>query len=193
MDNQQLELIQPYCENDMRLLKRIAQSIFTRLNESLTEADYDDFYSIANLVLWQCSKIYNPSINGNFGGFLYSCLQKKFRSEIRDRHRNKRVINLMSESLDTVIKDESNTRLIDLVASDFDTFEEVIKEQETKQYTDKVQLYISRLSNQQVNILNMLVDGYKPAEIRKELNISTKEYTDNIQYMRAYENVKYLF
>ena len=44
-----------------------------------------------------------------------------------------------------------------------------------------------------INILNLLMDGYKPIEIRERLQISTKEYTENLQIMRMYENVKYLF
>ena len=42
-----LTVLQPYCENHMRLLKKISKSIFLRLGEPLTEAEYDDFYSIA--------------------------------------------------------------------------------------------------------------------------------------------------
>lgn len=79
------------------------------------------------------------------------------------------------------------------MASDFDTFDEVAKRQENGQYQDKIQQYISRLSNLQVSILNLLVDDYKPFEIRRMLEISEKEYTDNMQIMRSYENVKILF
>ena len=53
MTNLDLTILQPYCENDMNLLKRISKSIFLSLNESLSQLDYDDFYSIGNLVLWQ--------------------------------------------------------------------------------------------------------------------------------------------
>lgn len=53
--------------------------------------------------------------------------------------------------------------------------------------------YISRLSNLQVSILNLLIDGYKPIEIREILEISSKQYEDNLHIMRSYENVKILF
>ena len=56
-----------------------------------------------------------------------------------------------------------------------------------------MQCYISKLSNQQVNILNLLIDGYKPFEVRRILELSKKEYADNMQIMRSYENVKVLF
>ena len=193
MDNKTLEVLQPYCENDMRLLKRISKSIFMRFNEPLTEADYDDFYSIANMTLWQACQTYDSNMGISFEIFLRTCLKKKFTTEIRDRHRKKRVINQFTSSLDATNDNEEESSLLDFIPSDFDTFEEVLERQDEEQYTDKTQEYISKLSNQQVNILNLLIDGYKPIEIREILGISTKEYTDNLQIMRAYENVKILF
>ena len=44
-----LSIIEPYCENDMQLLKKISKSIFMRFREPLSEADYLDFYSVANM------------------------------------------------------------------------------------------------------------------------------------------------
>ena len=79
------------------------------------------------------------------------------------------------------------------MASDFDTFEEVVRRQEKDQFQDKVQKYISKLSKQQIRILNMLMDGYKASEIRKTLKISSTEYTENLRIMRSYENIKILF
>ena len=193
MDNKTLEVLQPYCENDMRLLKRISKSIFLRFNEPLTEADYDDFYSIANMTLWQACQAYDSNMGISFEIFLRTCLKKKFATEIRDRHRGKRVINQFTSSLDATNDNEEECSLLDFIPSDFDTFEEVLERQDKEQYTDKAQEYISKLSNQQVNILNLLMDGYKPIEIREILGISTKEYTDNLQIMRAFENVKILF
>lgn len=193
MDKQQFDILQPYCENDIRLLKRLSQSIFMKFNEPLSKADYDDFYSIANLTLWQCYNSFDSAMGVNFEGYLYSCLQKKFKTELTRRHRQKRALDNFNVSLDTTNNNDEEYSLLDILPSDFDTFEEVIKKQDNEQFEDRVQQYISRLSIQQVNILNLLMDGYKPMEIRERLQISTKEYTENLQIMRMYENVKYLF
>ena len=72
MDKQQFDILQPYCENDMRLLKKLSQSIFMKFNEPLSKADYDDFYSIANLTLWQCYNSFNSAMGVNFESYLYS-------------------------------------------------------------------------------------------------------------------------
>ena len=193
MDSKGLAILQPYCENDMCLLKKISQSIFKRFNEPLTKADYDDFYSIANLTLWQAYNSYNSDMGVSFDGFLRTCLQKKFKTELTYRHRQKRILNQFAVSLDVINENEEECSLLDFIPSDFDTFEEAIKKRKKEQFRDKVQQYISRLSNQQVHILNLLMDGYKANEIRQILAISSKEYTDNLQIMRSYENVKILF
>ncbi len=193
MTREALSVLQPYCENDMQLLKKISRSIFMRFNEPLTKADYVDFYSIANMTLWQAYNAYDPDTGISFDGFLKSCLQKKFKTELTHRHRQKRILNQFAVSLDAVNDSEDECNLLDFMASDFDTFDEVAKRQENGQYQDKIQQYISRLSNLQVSILNLLVDDYKPFEIRRMLEISEKEYTDNMQIMRSYENVKILF
>lgn len=193
MTGADLSVLQPYCDNDMQLLKRISRSIFMRFNEPLARADHDDFFSIANMTLWQAYNAYDPDAGISFDGFLRSCLQKKFKSELTHRHRQKRVLNQLAVSLDAAGDGEDECNLLNLIPADFDTFEEVIKRNETQAVSDKVQQYISRLSDRQVNILNLLVDGYKPTEILLKLQISAREYAENMQIIRSYENVKTLF
>ena len=193
MTGADLAVLQPYCENDMRLLKKISKSIFMRFNEPLTIADHDDFYSIANMTLWKAYNSYDPNMGISFEGFLCSCLQKKFKTELTHRHRQKRILNQFAVSLDGINDNEEECSLLDFLSSDFDTFEEATKRQGNEQYQDKVQQYISRLSNEQVNILNLLMDGYKANEICRILEISEKSYEENLKTMRSYENVKILF
>lgn len=193
MDRKELSVLQPYCENGMRRLKKISQSIFLRFNEPLAKADYDDFYSIANITLWQAYNSYDSNMEVSFDGFLHTCLQKRFKSEITYRHRQKRILNHLSTSLDAVNEGEEECSLLDFISSDFDTFEEVVKRQEKEQFQEKVQRYISKLSNQQLNMLNLLMDGYRPGEIQQLLKISPKEYLNNLHIMRRYENIKILF
>lgn len=193
MTSADLSVLQPYCENDMQLLKKISRSIFMRFNEPLTGADHDDFFSIANLTLWQAYNSYDADMGISFDGFLRSCLQKKFKSELTHRHRQKRILNQLAVSLDAAGDGEDECNLLEFLPSDFDTFEEVIKRNENQAVSDRVQQYISRLSDRQVNILNLLIDGYRANEIQEILGMSAREYTENLQIMRSYENVKILF
>lgn len=193
MTSADLSVLQPYCDNDMRLLKKISRSIFMRFNEPLAKSDHDDFFSIANMTLWQAYNAYDPNTGISFDGFLRSCLQKKFKTELTHRHRQKRVLNQLAVSLDTAGDGEDECSLLEFVPSDFDTFEEVVKRNESQAVSDRVQQYISRLSDRQVNILNLLIDGYRANEIQEILMISAREYAENMQIIRSYENVKILF
>lgn len=193
MTREALSVLQPYCENDMQLLKKISRSIFMRFNEPLAKSDHDDFFSIANMTLWQAYNAYDPNTGISFDGFLRSCLQKKFKTELTHRHRQKRILNQLAVSLDMVGDGEDECSLLEFVPSDFDTFEEVFKRNESQAVSDRVQQYISRLSDRQVNILNLLIDGYRANEIQEILMISAREYAENMQIIRSYENVKILF
>ena len=193
MDIKELSVLQPYSENGMQRLKKISQSIFMKFNEPLAKADYDDFYSIANITLWQAYNSYNSDMGVSFDGFLHTCLQKRFKTEITYRHRQKRILNHLATSLDAVNEGEQESSLLELIPSDFDTFEEAVRRQDIEQFQGKIRRYISKLSSQQINILNLLMDGYKPSEIQQLLKLSSKEYTDNLHTIRRYENVKILF
>lgn len=193
MREKDLTLLQPYCEDDMRLLKRISRRILTGFRETIPQSDYDDFYSVANLTLWKAYNAFDPDMGISFEGFLYSCLRKKFKSELTRRHRDKRVLNYLAVSMDASMGEKGENTLTDVIASDSDTFEEAMEKMGMGRYRDKTREYISRLSKRQINILNLMMDGYKPCEIREALGISPREYSDHLEAIRSYENVRVLY
>ena len=186
----QSDILNAYYADNAKKLHKTVDRILCRFG-GLSGKDTDDFYSLANEVFADILKRYDYM--QSFDGFLYSCLSNKIMTEITKRNREKRKADRMCVSLDAVNGDEEECNLLDFIPSDFDTFEEVAKRQESGKYQDKVERYISRLSNCQVNILNFLIDGFKPNEIQRLLEISPTEYADNIQAMRSYENIKILF
>ncbi len=186
----QSDILNAYYSDNARKIHRVVDRILSKFG-GLSGKDMDDFYSLANEVFADVLKRYDNV--QSFDGFLYSCLSNKIMSEITRRNREKRKADRMSTSLDAMNENEEECSLLNLIPSDFDTFEEVAKRQENGQYQDKVRMYISKLSTQQVNILNLRIDGYKPNEIQRILEISPKDYVDNLQTMRSYENVKILF
>lgn len=182
--------INTYYADNAKKLHKVVDKILFKFG-GLSNKDMDDFYSLANEVFVQAMRRYDHT--QSFDGFLYSCLSNKIMTEITRRNREKCRADRLSISLDSVNQEEEECSLLDFIASDFDTFEEAAKTQENGQYQDKVQLYISKLSNLQVTILNLLIDGYKPNEVRGLLEISQREYAENMQTMRSYENIKILF
>ena len=194
MSEEKLAVLHPYMDtyyaDNAKKLHRTVDKILFKFG-GLSDKDLDDFYSLANEVFVDVMRRYDES--QSFDGFLYSCLTNKIKTEMTRRNREKRKADRMCTSLDAAIDNDEECSLLDFLASDFDTFEEVIKTQECGQYQDKIQMYIKRLSNRQISILNLLVDGFKPNEIREMLEISPREYLDDMQIMRCYENVKILF
>ena len=195
MENETLAVLQPYIldtyyADNAKRLHKVVDKILLKFG-GLSNKDKDDFYSLANEVFVDVMRRYD--CKKSFDGFLYSCLSNKIMTEITRRNREKRKADKLSISLDGITGNDEECNLLEFIPSDFDTFEEAAKRQENGQYRDKVQQYISRLSNEQVNILNLLIDGYKVNEICQVLEISSKEYANELKTMRSYENVKILF
>lgn len=195
MENETLAVLQPYIldtyyADNAKRLHKVVDKILLKFG-GLSNKDKDDFYSLANEVFVDVMRRYD--CKKSFDGFLYSCLSNKIMTEITRRNREKRKADKLSISLDGITGNDEECNLLEFIPSDFDTFEEAAKRQENGQYRDKVQQYISRLSNEQVNILNLLMDGYKVNEICQVLEISSKEYANELKTMRSYENVKILF
>ena len=186
----QSDILENYYADNAKKLHRVIDKILMKFG-GLSGKDKDDFYSLANEVFIDVMKRYDNS--QSFDGFLYSCLLNKIKTDITRRNREKRKADRLSISLDAIIGDDEGRNLLELIPSDFDTFEEATRRQGSGQYQEKIQLYISKLSNQQVNILNLMVDGYKPNEIQRILEISSKDYSDDLQIIRSYERVKILF
>lgn len=186
----QSDILNAYYADNAKKLHRVVDRILSKFG-GLTYKDTDDFYSLANEVFADVMKRYD--YEQSFDGFLYSCLSNKIMSEITKRNREKRKADRLSVSLEATNDKGEDYSLLDCLASDFDTFEEASKRQKNGEYQDKTQQYISKLSNQQVSILNLLIDGYKPFEVRRILEISKNEYANNLSIMRSYESVKVLF
>lgn len=158
----QLELLNTYYADNAKKLHKTVDRILAKFG-GLSGKDRDDFYSLANEVFADVIKKYDAA--QPFDGFLYSCLSNKIMSEMTRRNREKRKTDRMCVSLDTPIGDDGGLTIGNIIADGFDTFEEVAKRQGSGKYQDKVSRYMEKLSNQQVNILNFLIDGYKPGEI----------------------------
>ena len=186
----QSNILDSYYSDNAKKLHKVVDRILSKFG-GLSNKDTDDFYSLANEVFAEIMTRYDNS--QPFDGFLYSCLTNKIKTEMTRRNREKRKADRMSISLDAINGDDEESSLMNIIPSDFDTFQEVAKRQGWNQYQDKVQRYISKLSNRQISILNLLIDGYKDSEIQLILEISSTEYWEDLKIMRSYENVKILF
>lgn len=183
------QILNTYYENNAQKLHRMVDKILLKFG-GLSNKDLDDFYSLANEVFVDVMRRYDNS--QAFDVFLYSCLLNRIKSEMTRRNREKRKADSMSISIDTLIGDDENTTVGDMIADDV-TIEKELFEQKEEGYSRKILLYLSRLSGLQKEVLRLNIAGYLPNEIREELHISEKQYTDCFSAIHSYRNVSILF
>lgn len=176
------QILNTYYENNAKKLHEMVNKILLKFG-GLSDKDTDDFYSLANEVFVDAMKRYDNK--QSFDGFLYSCLSNKIKTEITRRNRNKRRVDRLSISIDTLISEEENVTLGDTIADCFDMEKEVFGEKEDS-YSNKMTLYLNRLSKIQKEILKLVIAGFSPHEIQKELHISEKEYSNEKRAIHSY-------
>lgn len=181
-------IVDSYYKNNAKQLCNMVDKILLKLH--FVDIDKNDFYSLANEVFMYALRDYDSS--KSFDGFLYSCLYKKFCTEMTRRNREKRKADRMSISIDTPIGDDENSTIGDMIADDYELEREVLKDN-GQEYSSKMSLYLGKLSSMQKEILRLNIAGYLPKEIREKLNISEKEYADCYAAIHSYRNVSVLF
>lgn len=182
----QMQILDAYYANNAKRLHRMVDRILFKFGE-ISEKDTEDFYSLANEVFVDVIRRYDES--QPFDGFLYSCLYKKFCSEITRRCREKRRADRMSISLDSPVGNDGLT-IGDILADNFDMEKEIFGEINT--LTFKLEKYLAMLSKKQRIVLELLSYCYKAAEIQKILHVSQREYADMIECIHSYEKIKIL-
>lgn len=187
MEIQQKEILEKYCNNEMAKLKAMCNPMLNKIG-GLYGMDMDDFYSIALGVLTDSVFRYDENNKCSFDCFLASNIKRKFKTEIRDRNRLKKIPQKNIESMNALIG-EDGMEISEMIPSDFDTFE--IAAQSMMGGT-RIQRYLNQLSHTQRKIVALLSEGYKPMEIREYLHMSAKEYSNNIQAIQSYENTRVL-
>lgn len=191
--------VEYYCNNDCRELKKIVDPILHNKFGWLAQKDYDDFYSIASQVVWDCEKRFDAEKvqTKKFKSFLKSCIYNKIKSQLTYMHRDKRVLKdsddnpIYDTSLNISIGEDENMTIGDTIQSDFDIDKEVFGS-DNNQYSEKMIKYLSKLSTLQREVLNCIVSGYSGSEIIEKLNITDKQYSDSLLAIRSYRNTSVL-
>ncbi|MDE6924960.1 MAG: hypothetical protein K2O97_07040 [Acetatifactor sp.] len=182
------QILTAYYADNARKLHGIVDRILLKFG-GILDKDMDDFYSLANEVFVEVMKRYDSS--QSFEAFLYSCLSKRIKTEITRRNREKRKADRISVSIDTPVDEEEEITLGDIIADDFSIEREVFENSE-ESYSRRMLLYLSRLSKLQKEVLKLHSVGYLPNEIREELHISAKQYTECCEAIHSYRNVSVL-
>ena len=179
-------IINSYYNNNAQKLHKMIDKIIFRLKFNV---DNEDFYSLGNEIFIDVINRYDGK--QQFDGFLYSCLIKKFKTEMTRRNRQKRQADKMAVSIETPIGENENITLSDIIA-DKNTIEKMFFEESEDTYSVEMQKYLSRLSALQREVLRLISIGFDPNEILTELHINKKQYEDCYNAIHAYRNTSIL-
>ena len=179
-------IINSYYNNNAQKLHKMIDKIIFRLKFNV---DNEDFYSLGNEIFIDVINRYDGK--QQFDGFLYSCLIKKFKTEMTRRNRQKRQADKMAVSIETPIGENENITLSDIIA-DKNTIEKMFFEENEDTYSVEMQKYLSRLSALQREVLRLISIGFDPNEILIELHINKKQYEDCYNAIHAYRNIEIL-
>lgn len=207
MTEEQLKIVNHYCDNNMRELKKICNPILRKCN--IPYMNYDELYDVAVDTLGKSVETYSKE-KSQFKTFLTGNLNRKFRQWITYDTRGCRC-NVLKDENGNIVKDEKDNNIPiqnisiyqqineedgvtygDIIASDFNIFDELPEEMGFAK-DDKVELYLKRLSKPQRRIVILLRDGYEKSEIKKMLHMEEREYVDNMLGIKAYENLRILY
>ena len=180
------KIILSYYENNAKKMRTMIDKILFRLKFNV---DNEDFYSLGNEVFLDVLNRYDGK--QDFDGFLYSCLVRKFKTEMTRRNRSKRQADKNSISIDTPIGDDENCTLNDIIA-DKKTIESDFFGENKDGYSYQMQKYLSRLSPLQWEVLRLISIGFTQKEILEELKISNKQYEDCYNSIHSYKNISIL-
>lgn len=187
-------IVNGYYKNNAKKLHNIVDKLLLNFG-GIENKDKDAFYSLANEVFFDVMNRYDGK--QSFEGFIYSCLDKKIKTEMTRRNRQKRQADRKSVSWETPLNDESDTTIGNMIedtkrATHYD-IDKTFFNDDGEKYSEKMLKYISKLSNLQKEVVKLLIAGYTANEIKGLLHISNREYTDSIAAIRSYRNISILF
>ena len=199
--NDKIEL---YFQNDAKKLYDMVDKILQKLRFN---EDKSDFYSLGNEIFIDVLKRYDEI--QDFDGFLYSCLEKKFKTEMTRRTRDKRCIKtevvekdldgnevvkkviVPDVRLDAPLNDEDEETTIGDVTAGNNTVEsEVFKEEKREEWRSEVKEYLDNLSPLQRKIAILLSDNNTPDEICEELHITMRHFENSLKRILADERIR---
>lgn len=196
LNEEQLAIINEYCCNDMRNLKRLCNPIIAKIG-GISEKDYDDIYSLAQFVLYKSVKNYdkNNSNGASFKTFLCNILGRRiYATYLRDKNRqcrsntrvneNGEIIFIPDMSLDAPTEEINDIK--EKIASDYNIEEESQFDFDSDDYIEK---FMSSLSKVQRQILEMKMKDVSTDDIKTELGISNTRYSKEMEAIKMNENV----
>lgn len=176
--------------------------------------DFDDFYSRVGYEISLVKKKYEnescPFDRKTFMDYIAGVVKLSIWKEMTYKNRSKRQMVIKNEekdengnvvitkvfvpnlSLDAPISDEDDSTLSDLIASNVDIEKEILESDEDVVGNKKIERYLNSLSKIQRKIIEMKMMDIEVQNIKKELNLTDRQYADYMQEAIQYEHIRLL-
>lgn len=180
--------LQPYYENGGKKLIKLVDEILIRLK--YYDVARDEFVSLADEII--VNAMYDYDFKQDFNGYIYRCLENKFKTEMTRRNRYKRQADKMALSLEEKVgNDDKNVTIGELIA-DKNTVESEIFKERKEEWRREVKEYLEKLSPLQRKIAFLMSDNNTPDEICEELHITMKHFENSLKRILSDERIKIL-
>ena len=200
LTSNQMNLIHDYTENEMRKIKLICNPIIA--SKHIPNFLNDDIYSDALNVLLESVVSFDESKGVPFQKYLEGNIGKSSWQWSRDSRRLKRC-NVQYGANGKPLKDENGNfviipnasldadnddgiDLVEKVSSDFNIDDEV------NVLGENITKYMNSLGDIEKKIAEMFMNGYSSKEIKEDLGISSKQYSEYLADMKSYDKKKLL-
>ena len=199
MTEEQIAIINEYCENDMKKLKQICYTVWG--NKGLPTCYHDDLYDDAMNVLSESVTTFNQDGSASFKTYLTNNIRMSYGQWYRDNFLRAKRNNLELDKKGNIKKDENGNPIIipnisfdapiddgmdlcEKVASDFNIDDELDIEECC---CNNTLTYLNSLSPTQKRIANLIMLGYKAPEIKLKLKLTDKQFDNHMKHMRSFE------
>lgn len=197
---EEMKIINFYCSNEMHRLKKICNPLFRK--NKVKYMNYDDLYSDALKVLIESIKDYDGQ-KAKFETYLTGNIKRSLFDYMRDSLRWKRC-NLQMDKNGGRKLDENGLPIpiynlsFDCPNKDGDSLKDIIPD--TKNYlgdeaefSPKMEEYLHSLSNDQLEVAYLIMEGQSQENIKEILNLTQSEFNNCMNGIKAYENISILF
>ena len=197
MTDEQIAIINEYCENDMKKLKQICYTVWGK--KGLPTCYNDDLYDDAMNVLSESVMTFNPNGKASFKTYLTNNIRMSYGQWYRDNFLRAKRNNLELDEKGNIKKDENENPIIipnvsfdapvddgvdlcEKVASDFNIEDDLeIKES----CSENTITYLNALSATQKEIANLIMIGYEFSNIKEKLQLNDKQFDSHLKHMRC--------
>ncbi len=169
MTDTERALIEDYLSDNYLKSKNCVCKILKR--DYISDADFDEYRGVVDEALVKAARGYDPSKGTQFATFAYLNISSGIKSLMTYKNRDCRMINKRSVSLDSLVDEEEDVYLKDIIIG---------SEGVELQSMVRVNAYLNQLSKRAVKALGYRVRGYSWNEIGDILGYS-KQKIKNIK------------